>query len=80
MASMKHEGLVSLFHHHPALAPQLLQGPLGLKLPSWSEAKVEPAEFTQVLPTEYRADMVEVLLKEDKPVLAIVVEVQNSWP
>jgi hypothetical protein len=87
MASVKHEGLVSLFRNHPALAPELLQGPLGVKLPSWSELRVAPSDFTQVVPTEYRADLV-VLLKKGKPVLAIVVEVQlsrsslkkKSWP
>jgi hypothetical protein len=84
---MKHDGLVSLFRNHPALAPELLQGPLGVHLPEWSEARVESSEFTQVAPTEYRADLV-VLLLEGRPVFAIVVEVQlsrdedkrKSWP
>jgi len=87
MASMKHDGLVSLFRNHPALAPELLQGPLGVVLPAWSEVRVESPEFTQVVPTEYRADLV-VLLRKGKPVFAIVVEVQlsrssrkrKSWP
>jgi Arc/MetJ-type ribon-helix-helix transcriptional regulator len=87
MASMKHDGLVSLFRNHPALAPELLQGPLGVALPAWSEVRVESPEFTQVVPTEYRADLV-VLLRKGKPVFAIVVEVQlsrsarkrKSWP
>ncbi|KFE65440.1 hypothetical protein [Hyalangium minutum] len=87
MASMKHDGLVSLFRNHPALAPELLKGPLGMELPSWAEIRVESPEFTQVVPTEYRADLV-VLLRKGRPVLAIVVEVQlsrstrkrKSWP
>lgn len=87
MASMKHDGLVSLFRNHPALAPELLKGPLGMELPPWSEIRVESPEFTQVVPTEYRADLV-VLLRQGRPVLAIVVEVQlsrsarkrKSWP
>jgi hypothetical protein len=87
MASMTHDGLVSLFRNHPALAPELLQGSLGVELPSWSEAKIESPDFTQVVPTEYRADLV-VLLKDGRPVFAIVVEVQlskaprkrKSWP
>jgi hypothetical protein len=77
MASMKHEGLLTLFRNRPALAPELLQDALGLELPAWSEARVESAEFTQVVPTEYRADLVELLL-DGKPILAIVVEVQLS--
>ncbi|WP_224363852.1 hypothetical protein [Hyalangium versicolor] len=87
MASMRHDGLVSLFRNHPALAPELLQEQLGVALPDWSEARVESSEFTQVVPTEYRADLV-VLLLNGKPVFAIVVEVQlsrdedkrKSWP
>lgn len=87
MASMKHDGLVSLFRNHPGLAPELLQGPLGVHLPEWSEARVDSSEFTQIVPTEYRADLV-VLLLNGRPVFAIVVEVQlsrdegkrKSWP
>ena len=86
MVSMKHEGLVQLFRNRPLLAPELLKV-LEVKLPSFTEARVESAEFNQVVPTEYRADMV-VLLLDDKPVFAIVVEVQLgkaeekrwSWP
>jgi hypothetical protein len=76
MISMKHEGLVQLFRNRPLLAPELLKV-LEVKLPSFTEARVESAEFNQVVPTEYRADMV-VLLLDGKPVFAIVVEVQLS--
>jgi hypothetical protein len=77
MASMQHEGLLLLFRNRPTLAPELLRDSLGLTLPSWSEARVESAELTEVVPTEYRADLV-VLLLDGKPVFAIVVEVQLS--
>jgi hypothetical protein len=77
MASMKHDGIVSLFRNRPALAAELLQGPLGLALPAWSEARLEPSDFTQVAPTEHRADLA-VLLSNGKPVFATVVEVQLS--
>jgi hypothetical protein len=87
MASMQHEGLLLLFRHRPTLAPELLRDALGLGLPPWSEARIESAELTEVVPTEYRADLV-VLLLEGKPVFAIVVEVQlardedkrKTWP
>jgi hypothetical protein len=87
MVSMLHEGLLLLFRNRPTLAPELLQGALGLKLPHWTEARVESAELTEVVPTEYRADLV-VLLLDGKPIFAIVVEVQlsrdedkrKSWP
>jgi hypothetical protein len=65
----------------------LLRDALGLSLPHWTEARVESAELTEVVPTEYRADLV-VLLLDGKPIFAIVVEVQlsrdedkrKSWP
>jgi hypothetical protein len=75
MASMQHEGLLLLFRNRPTLAPELLRDALGVELPDWSEARVESAELTQVVPTEYRADLV-VLLLEGQPIFAIVVEVQ----
>jgi hypothetical protein len=77
MASMLHEGLLLLFRNRPALAAELLRDALGLALPPWSEARVESAELTEVVPTEYRADLV-VLLSEGEPLFAIVVEVQLS--
>jgi hypothetical protein len=58
MASIKHEGLLLLFRNRPELAPQLLGEVLGLTLPRWTEARVESSDFTQVVPTEYRADLV----------------------
>jgi hypothetical protein len=63
MVSMKHEGLVALFRNRPTLAPELLQDALGVALPAYTEARVESAEFTQVVPTEYRADLVVLLLE-----------------
>ncbi|WP_224362645.1 hypothetical protein [Hyalangium versicolor] len=77
MASMQHEGLVLLFRNRPTLAPELLHDVLGLDVPTYSEARVESAELTEVVPTEYRADLV-VLLLDGKPIFAIVVEVQLS--
>jgi hypothetical protein len=86
---MKHQGLLALFRNHPALAPQLLQGLLGQRLPPWSEARLAPADFPQVVPSGYRADLVVQLLKtQPRPTLSIIVEVQlsknpgkhNIWP
>ena len=70
-----HEGLLSLFRNRPELAPELLRDALGVELPAYAEARVESADLTEVVPAEYRADLV-VLLVDDKPVLGIVVEVQ----
>lgn len=84
---MQHEGLLLLFRNRPTLAPELLRDALGVPLPAYSEVRIESAELTQVVPTEYRADLV-VLLLEGRPLFAIVIEVQlsrdegkwMSWP
>ncbi len=56
-------------------------------MPPYTEARIESADLTDLLPAEYRADVV-VLLVNGEPVLGIVVEVQLetdtrkrfSWP
>src|SRR5664280_367446 len=87
MPSQLHDVLVQFFRNRPELAPTLLREALGVALPSYTEARIESATLTNVLPAEYRADMV-VLLIDGKPVLGIVIEVQlqpdeqkrYSWP
>jgi hypothetical protein len=75
MPSQLHEVLLLLFRNRPSLAPELLRDALGVVLPEYTEARVDSADLTQVQPTEYRADLV-VLLLNGEPVLGIVVEVQ----
>lgn len=75
MPSFSHESLLELFRNRPELAPELLREALQLELPAYTQARVESADFSQLAPTEYRADLV-VLLVDDLPVLGIVVEVQ----
>lgn len=75
MPSLQHEALLELFRNRPALAPELLRDALQVELPKYTEARIASADLNQVQPTEYRADLV-VLLLDDKPVLGIVVEVQ----
>lgn len=87
MPSLSHEMLLLLFRNRPALAPELLREALHVALPAYTEVRIESAELSDVVPTEYRADLV-VLLVDGKPVLGIVVEVQLapdpqkrfSWP
>ena len=74
---MLHEALLTIFRNRPELAPELLSGVLGVELPAYTEVRIDSAELSDVLPAEYRADLV-VLLVDGKPVLGIVVEVQLS--
>jgi len=75
--SQDHEVLVSLFQSRPELAPILLGEALGVEVPRYTEARLESGDLTEVVPTEYHADLV-VLLVDGKPVLGIIVEVQLS--
>jgi hypothetical protein len=58
-----------------------------MELPEHTEIRIDSADFTDIQPAEYRADLV-IQLVLDKPVLGIVVEVQlnrdddkgYTWP
>ena len=84
---MLHEALVSLFHNEPMLAPQLLERVFGIPMPDHASAILQDVTLNEVGATEYRADAV-IVLREEKPVQAIVVEIQlgrdankiYSWP
>lgn len=75
MPSLTHEALLQLFRNRPELAPELLREALQVELPAYTEVRIESADFSQLAPTEYHADLV-VLLVDGAPVLGIVVEVQ----
>lgn len=75
MPTQLHEALLLLFRNRPTLAPELLREALHLELPPFTEARIHSADLSEVQPTEYRADLV-VLLLDGKPVMGIVVEVQ----
>ena len=75
MPSLTHEALLLLFRNRPELAPELLREALGIELPAYTEVRIESADLNDVVPAEYAADLV-VLLVDGKPVFAIVVEVQ----
>lgn len=77
MPSMFHERLIALFRNNPGLAPELLQQDLHIRLPEFAEVRCEEASFTQLVPTEYRADLV-ILLVAGRPVFGIILEIQLS--
>lgn len=88
MPSHLHEVLIEMFRDRPALAADLVAGPLGVALPEFHKAQLSAGELTDVAPTEYRADAVVTLHAADNPVFAVVVEVQlrvdprkrRTWP
>jgi hypothetical protein len=59
MPSTLHEALVLLFRESPRLAPMLLARKLGIELlPEGADIQVTSAEFADLDPPEYRADVV----------------------
>ncbi|MBI5481959.1 MAG: hypothetical protein HY906_24100 [Deltaproteobacteria bacterium] len=75
MPSMLHEAIVTLFRNRPTMAAELLVGVLHVPVPSAGDVRVYEADLTQIVPTEYRADLV-VVHGEGRDGVAVVLEVQ----
>src|SRR5262245_31441650 len=72
-----------MFRERPALAADLLAGPLGFAVPEFHKARLSAGELTDVAPTEFRADAVVTLDMGDVPVgvqLRVDARVRRSWP
>ncbi|MCL2779829.1 MAG: hypothetical protein FWD73_17700, partial [Polyangiaceae bacterium] len=88
MPSPLHEAQVLLFRNQPELALKLLRDSLGVALPDYQEARIEPGDLNEIVAVEHRADLIIALRVEDRPVLGVVLEVQTerdkakkySWP
>jgi len=77
MPSPKHEALVMLFRNRPELAGELLRA-ASLVVPTHTRATLASETLRSVQPVEIAADAVVVFHLDDRPVLAVVVEVQLS--
>src|SRR5271166_752895 len=90
MLSLTHDALVTLFRNRPTLAPELLRDALHVPVPAFDHVRIGDVTLNEIVPTEYRADL--VLLLEGAltapPRAALVVEAQLapdadkrwSWP
>ena len=58
MPTLEHNGLIELFRDNPRLAPHLLELLFHLKLPSYASVEVAEAALDQLIPVEFRADLV----------------------
>jgi hypothetical protein len=89
MPSLEHNAIVDMFREDPELAPHFLALLFGVDVPPHASAAVVESSLDQLVPVEFRADLV-LELRDDEGaiVLAIVVEVQRdedpdkkfSWP
>ena len=89
MPTLEHDGVVRLFRDNPSLAPRVIEDIFRMPLPAHATIRVADCALDQMLPIEFRADLVlEVLNDEGACVLAIVLESQReitarkkySWP
>ncbi|XXX72382.1 hypothetical protein WMF30_32520 [Sorangium sp. So ce134] len=89
MPTLEHNALVEMFREHPALAPRLLATLFHVEVPPYASVGVVESSLDQLIPVEFRADLVlELRDASGARVLAIVLEVQRdvdpdkkfSWP
>jgi hypothetical protein len=90
MPSLPHDALIELFRQRPSLAPELLRSSLNTRIPDFESVRVSEADLTALAPTEFRADMVLLLVPPGggDACGALVVEVQRradkrkhwAWP
>ncbi|AUX23244.1 hypothetical protein SOCEGT47_037670 [Sorangium cellulosum] len=89
MPTLEHNALVEMFREHPELAPHVLATLFHVEVPPHASVAVVESSLDQLIPVEFRADLVlELRDAKGKLVLAIVLEVQRdvdpdkkfSWP
>jgi len=89
MPTLEHNGVVSLFRDKPELALRFLGDICHVEVPAYATIRVADTALDQLVPTEFRADLVlDVLDERGKFVSAIVLEVQReikerkkyTWP
>ena len=89
MPTLEHNGLIEMFRENPGLAPHFLATLFHLEVPPHTSVRVADSSLDQLLPVEFRADLVlELRDEEGALVLLIVLEVQRdkaprkrySWP
>src|SRR4051812_15119558 len=89
MPTLEHNGLVDMFRENPTLAPHLLEILFHMEVPPYASIEVVEASLDQLIPVEFRADLVlELRDANGALVLSIVLEVQRekdpvkkySWP
>ncbi len=89
MPTLEHNAIVEMFRESPALAPHFLAMLFHVEVPVHATVAVVESSLDQLVPVEFRADLVIELRDADgATVLAIVLEVQReedpdkrySWP
>jgi hypothetical protein len=76
---LEHNGLVEMFRENPELAPHFLAIVFHEQVPPHASVRVADSALDQLIPVEFRADLVlELLDAEGKVILAVVLEAQRE--
>jgi hypothetical protein len=73
--SLLHEGLLQLVRDKPELVATLLTDLLGVRVPPFTQARLDEATLPELVPVEYFADVV-VLFVDSQPVFGAILEAQ----
>lgn len=80
MPSAEHESPVALAKLDPGLVAWLLTNVFQVKVPDYHHARAQPTDVRVLVPRTYHADgMLLFCDPADRPVLAVVLEVQRGW-
>jgi hypothetical protein len=79
MPTLEHNGFVDMFRENPSLAPHFVATLFHLEVPPYASVAVVESALDQLIPVEFRADLVlELRDASGATVLAIVLEVQRE--
>jgi hypothetical protein len=80
MPSAEHECPIALAKLDPAVVAWLLTNVFNIKVPDYHHARAQPTDVRVVVPRTYHADgMLLFCDPDDRPLLAVVLEVQRGW-
>jgi hypothetical protein len=79
MPTLEHNGIVEMFRENPSLAPHFLALVFHKEVPPHAAVRVADSALDQLIPVEFRADLVlELLDNAGTVVLAVVLEAQRE--
>jgi hypothetical protein len=79
MPTLEHNGFVDMFRENPSLAPRFVATLFHLEVPAYTSVAVVESALDQLIPVEFRADLVlELRNASGARLLAIVLEVQRE--
>ena len=79
MPTLEHNGLIEMFRANPSLAPHFLESLFHREVPSHTKVTIGESVLDQMIPIEFRADLVlELCDANDAVVTAVALEVQRD--